>query len=256
MTQPIGTWPAETGSAEQDHSVGVVWPGPYNTHELEEVARFIPERVKMHVVGTGLESDGRVDVTLDHVLAMAEPPSIEEAAKRLVPLGVEALAYACTSASFARGLGGDRDIIDRMERVTGLPATTTSTAMLSALRRFEVSRVAVLAPYVREINEKLTAFLEDSGFPVVRMVGLNRLRDIELIPPETTVDTVVNEVDSPDADGVFISCTDMMTASIVAEMERAIGKPVITANQATIWELLRLAGASQSMPKLGRLFAG
>ena len=74
------------------------------------------------------------------------------------------------------------------------------------------------------------------------MKGLNRLGDIEVIPPATIRQIVVNEVGHPDADSIFISSTGMRTADILEAMEEAAGNPVVTANQPTVWDLLRLAG--------------
>ena len=232
--------------------VGVVWPGPYTRGDFDEVNRFMPAGVTMRMVEAGSGDQG--EITLENVLELPENHNIERAANELVPLGVSAIAYACTSGSYVRGVGGDRDIADRISTATGAPATTTSSATISALRELGVTRVAVLSPHVDELNDRLGRFLEDSGFHVVRMKGLNKGGGIDLIAPGTTRETVVREVDCREADGVFISCTSMRTASILEEMERTIDKPVVAATQATAWELLCLAGASERMAGLGRLF--
>jgi maleate isomerase len=239
---------------EAKRSVGVVWPGPLSPGDFDELQEFVPPGVGLDVAGTGSEPDPDRGITLEHVLTLPGDPIIEDTAKGLAANGVKALAYACTSGSYVRGIGGDRDIADRISGATGLAATTTSSAAVQALRHLGVTRVAVLSPHIDQLNRLLGQFLEDSGFRVVRMKGLGKGSDIELIPPETTLDIIVKEVDRPDADGVFVSCTSMRTASIMDAIEQMINKPVVTANQATVWELLRLAGVSGPMPKLGRLY--
>ena len=104
------------------------------------------------------------------------------------------------------------------------------------------------------MNERLKMFLEGSGLDVLHMRGLNKLGGIEDIPPGDIRRLVLRLVDRPDADGVFVSCTSMRTASIIDSLEAAIGKPVVSALQATVWESLRLAGLWRDTPGLGRLY--
>lgn len=236
--------------------IGIVWPGPVTPADVEETIRFVPAGVLLHMLATANESEPAEpeEITLQRVLRLPGDTNIEEAAKELAPMGVAAIGYGCTSASYVRGVGGDTDIAERIAGATGLPATTTSTASVAALRHLGVSRVAVLSPHIDALNERLRLFLEDSGFGVVGMNGLNMPGGIEQLPPETIRDLVVDDVDRSDADGVFVSCTGMRTASVIDEIERKIGKPVVTALQATVWDLLRLAGVRRVLPAMGRLY--
>ena len=89
----------------------------------------------------------------------------------------------------------------------------------------------------------MRAYLEASGFVVANMVGLNQRGDIEAIEPEETRDIVISGVDAPAAEAIFISCTGLRTAAIIDELEQSLSKPVVTANQATLWRLAHLAGS-------------
>ena len=235
-------------------SVGLVWPEPVAESHLAEIRHFVPDGVAMQVMAVEPPPDTSGGITLGHVLGIAADPSIEQAARRLAALDVRALAYGCTSGSYVRGPGGDTDIVERMHAATGLPATTTSTATVRALQHLGARRVAVLSPHVAELNARLRAFLEASGFAVVRMVGLHRLGEIELIEPEETRAHVERQVDHPNADAIFISCTGLRSATVIEALERTLGKPVVAANQATMWDVLRLAGGIQELPSRGRLF--
>ena len=234
------------------HTIGFVWPGPPVPGDAEEVSRFIPDGVDWHIVGTrpDFEANDRLAITRDRLYAMAENPNIEAAAATLPGLGVQAIGYGCTSASYVRGVGGDADISARITSATGLPSTTTSTTAVEALNLLGVTRVAVLSPHVDELNERLRGFLEGHGLDVVHMRGLNKLRGIEHIPQEE----IYELVDRPEADGIFISCTGMRTSNILARLEDTTGKPVVSALQATIWGTLRLADAPLELPGLGSLF--
>jgi maleate cis-trans isomerase len=65
---------------------------------------------------------------------------------------------------------------------------------------------------------------------------------------------IAKEVDSKANDAVFISCTNFRTIEIIELLEKEIGKPVITSNQATMWHALRKLGISDNLHGYGMLF--
>ncbi len=224
--------------------VGIVWPEAVQAGHLAELGEFVPPGLELDIEPVDsappLGDDG---ITLAHVEGIARDPGIGRAARRLAERGAQAVAYGCTSGSYVLGPDGDAAIAADMRTAAGVPATTTSTAAVAALHELGVRRVAVLSPHVDALNERLRAYLEASGFAVVNMVGLNRRGDIEAIEPDQTREFVSSRVDTPAAESVFISCTGLRTAAIIDDLEAAISKPVVTANQATLWHVARLAGA-------------
>ncbi len=236
--------------------IGIVWPEAMQPGHLAELELFVPPGLELEIEPVDsappLGDDG---ITLAHVEGLARDPGIGRAARRLAERGAQAVAYGCTSGSYVLGPDGDAAIAADMRDTAGVPATTTSTAAATALRELGVNRVAVLSPHVDALNERLRAYLETAGFEVVRLVGLNRRGDIEAIEPEETLDVVSKDVDTPEGDAIFISCTGLRTAAIIEELEAAISKPIITANQATLWHVAKLAGAPAATPARGRLLA-
>ena len=64
---------------------------------------------------------------------------------------------------------------------------------------------------------------------------------------------MAREIDRPEADGIFISCTNFRTIEIIEQLEADTGKPVVTSNQASMWIALKVLGVAG--PKgYGRLF--
>ena len=61
-------------------------------------------------------------------------------------------------------------------------------------------------------------------------------------------------IDADDVGAIFIPCTAVRTLDAIEPLEDAIGKPVITAIQATMWRVARLAGLSHDAPQGGKLF--
>ena len=43
-------------------------------------------------------------------------------------------------------------------------------------------------------------------------------------------------------DAVFVSCTNLSTYDVIAPLEAELGRPVLTANQVTMWAALVEAG--------------
>jgi maleate cis-trans isomerase len=166
--------------------------------------------------------------------------------------------WACTSGSFVFGAEGAQDQAAELTRVDGCPASSTSLAFVHAARALGVRRVAVAATYPDELAQHFRTFLGAAGFDVVRFAGhgVPTAADAGLLGRDDVLDmTAVN--DDPDADAVLLPDTALHTVTWLDELEQRAGKPVLTANQVSAWEGLRLAGRVPSgVAGLGTLFAG
>jgi maleate cis-trans isomerase len=146
-------------------------------------------------------------------------------------------------------------LIAKLQAKAACPVVATSAAMVDALQHVEIRRLALATPYIDSVTEVEQRFLEESGFQVVACRGLGLSGDaIREVPPERVRDLAL-EVDHPDAQALFISCTDLRALEIVAGLEEALNKPVLTSNQVTLWALLRACGYVSKLPGLGRLLA-
>jgi maleate isomerase len=227
--------------------IGILYPGDGLLDD--EFWRLAPAGVGVFVTRTMVP---RAEVSAKVVEELASDPDIEQSALRYA-IDLSSIAFACTSVSFFRGAGGDQEIIERIEKAAGVPATTTSTAAVKALQALGTARVAVATPYVDEINDRLADFLAGHGFLVVAMKGLQLGRDIGLVPAGD-VYQFVKGMQRPEADAIFISCTNFATVEILDALEQDLGLPVISANQVTMWEALNLAGVKPFKPGCGSLF--
>lgn len=178
-----------------------------------------------------------------------------EAAALLSQAPVDVIALGCTSGSFIGGCDYDRELIKEMEEASkGIPSITTSASVVAALESYGVKKVAVATPYIEEVNERGRKYLEDSGFEVTNLIGLNlrQDRDIDSQPLEI-VYKLAKEVDSEDAEAVVILCTGIRSIGILEHLEKDLGKPVISAIQATFWHALRISGIKDSIKGYGSL---
>ena len=224
--------------------LGVMVPSSNVTMEYE-LYKMAPEGVTIHFTRIPQTED-----TEEQLVAMIN--YVPQAAQLLAHARVDAIAFGCTSGSFIKGTGYDREIIKRIEENTGVPATTTTTAVLEALKLMEMRKISVGAPYTDPIMQKLKKLLEDNGFKVIKMKGLGLIKGEGDLPLDVTY-KLAREIDSPESDGIFISCTDFKTVEILEILEEDLGKPVVSSNQATMWKLLRLAGLKTKIRGFGTL---
>jgi maleate isomerase len=218
---------------------------------VSEFRRFMPPEVELISAATYVPP---ADNTLDLAVTLAENGEIEEAARRLLRHSPSCFAYYCTTISFARGPGGDRDIAQRITSATGKPATTSSTAMIEAFRALNISRVALASPYLLDVEQRFIEFIEGHGVKVIRSLSLCLKQNHSIVPPED-ISALAEAADVPEAEAIFVGCTGQKLAVFIDCLEAKHGKPVLTANQVTGWHALRLAGIQPRLSGRGRLFA-
>ncbi|RQS63420.1 Asp/Glu racemase [Burkholderia sp. Bp8963] len=168
---------------------------------------------------------------------------------------LDVVAFGCTSASMV--LGEERVIERIREARPEVECTTPITAARVAMNALGASRIALLTPYVRTINESLREYLGGRGIDVVRMGSFEHSDDNEVarIDADSVRNAILKIGRHDDVDAVFVSCTSLRLADHVTEIESALGKPVTSSNHAMAWHALRLGGVKDKLPKLGRLFA-
>src|SRR5699024_2782878 len=97
---------------------------------------------------------------------------LEGAAKMYRDQRHDVILFACTSGSCIKGYGFDKECIARIERASGWPGLTTSTAVLEAFQALGLNKTVVMTPYPEETNETEKKFLEDNGLEVTSITGV------------------------------------------------------------------------------------
>jgi len=182
---------------------------------------------------------------------------IESGARYLATARVDAISYGCTTGSFFKGPGWDREMIALIEDTAKVPAVATSPAVVEALRLFGARRLSVATPYPDWNNQRLRTYLAAQGFEVLNLeaepsaacAGNQGINDQD---PSVIVEFATRAC-RPDADALLCSCTAWRSVEAVEEIERRTGKPAVTSNQASIWMTLRRLGHRAPIPGFGRL---
>jgi maleate isomerase len=170
-------------------------------------------------------------------------------------LSPDLVAYACTAGTFVDGPDAARSLCTDIERIAGCPVVATSQSMVDALRHLSVTRIALATPYPRDVTEVERRFLVGSGFDVVASACLGR-SGADVRPTRfDEITELVRGVDRPTAEAIFVSCTDLRALEVAASLEAALGKPVLTSNQVTLWGILRALNIAPSLSGFGRLLS-
>ncbi len=197
-------------------------------------------------------------VNVQGIGAMMESPQLEEAARLIGGAPIDVLCFGGTSASFLHGTKWDRALIANMEEwVPGVPVTTASTATLAGLAEVGAGKVALATPYGDEVHQRAIRFLEENGHAVAKSDNLGISDDHELADvPLDRIYELVRSVDHPEATAFFVSCTNFRSAAVISALEEDLGRPVLSAVQASFWHSLVLAGVKGAQPGYGRLMKG
>ncbi len=232
--------------------IGFLVPPGNPTVEVEMIA-LAPPNVSVHFTrmvahGAVGAQDGLLERTRTQIAHVAENAAL------LAMVRPKVIAMAHTAMSATLGAAGEADLVARMEREHGIPFITAFGSVLAALARLGATRVALGTPYDAGATARTRAYLEAHG---IEVVSEGRLEGVANIYDETAARAreLARRVDVPAAQAVFLSGLGLPTVATLAAMERDLGKPVVSAAAAMMWNALRVAGEPAPLAGFGRLLA-
>lgn len=233
--------------------IGMIVPS-LNTIGEDDFRRFCPQDVRYHVHRIRLRKEGGV-VTVESLLR-AHLEAVEEAGY-LKDMGPDVITFNCTGASVSNGVAGDQALADRMTRELGVASSNTMVAIKRALRLVGARRIVHVCPFADKFSNDEKASLEAAGLDVMKSVGMNFVdaRQAALMDPETLAGHAVGHAQAG-MEAMLLSCANVRAFETVEFLEQKLGVPVVTSNQAVLWDVLRLAGWQGTVPGAGRLFMG
>jgi maleate isomerase len=215
--------------------VGLIIPSSNRMVE-QEMAPAFPPGVSVHV--TRLRMTGANHLAFDQLL-----PCIEEAARALIDARCGVVAFHCTANSMEGGKAGEDEILASLMRAPAPRATTTITAIQRAFDVLDARRIVLITPYSASTTAHEAEFLCRAGYDVLsaRSFALDGSDAYCATAPQFWRDRVI-EAARPDADAYFVSCANISVFGVIEELEARLERPVVTSNQAVIWDALRLIG--------------
>jgi len=184
---------------------------------------------------------------------------IEEAVKILAYEEVQVIIVAGTPPITKLGFDADKEIIRKVEMMTGKPTSTGPTIEVEAMRSLGMKRIALVGPHTGALSQHLKSYFEYCGFEVVVVKGLNIVKNADLTKQPFNRSYVLAKEAFFEAkgmvDGVLITCPRWPTVRSIAPLEKDLGVPVVTAAQALVWKALTMLNVREVQPGYGRLFA-
>ncbi|MBA2449424.1 MAG: aspartate/glutamate racemase family protein [Chloroflexi bacterium] len=180
---------------------------------------------------------------------------LPQAATDLASLYPDVVAFACTSGGAVLGADGERAMIEQLSRTTNARVVSTNEAVKSEIERHHPDRVAVITPYVGELNARIRAGLVGRGLDVVHIAGLGLSENyaIARVPPARILAFAEQQLADVSFDLLFISCTNFRGLDARPALRERFGVPVVTSNQATIGATLEALGLSLPGPSDARV---
>ena len=211
-------------------------------------------RVPLGMVGPDGAIIPRVDAEI--AKAFAAPPAVDNAAAILSAVNPAAVVYGFTSSSYILGAAADDALRQRLEsKCNGTPVVIQTDALATALRSLRARRIALIHPpwFTDELDALGAAYFRGRGF-YVDGHGPARIRsEYGDMTPEQIYNWVTEH--TPDtAEAAVIAGGGFRAIGAIAAIETALNKPVLSANQASFWMALRLAGCTDMPTGYGRLF--
>ena len=213
--------------------LGVLLPSGNFVAEAE-IRAMLPAGIGHHVTRLALRGSSS-----EQLLGMLR--RLEEASALLADAGVGLIAFHCTAVStFAPDMAGS--IVRRIEAATGIAAFSTADALLAACGAVRARRLLLVTPYLEAVHRREAAFLEAQGLTVAggAWMGIDTNAEMGRCSPEEILGFARSHAGA--ADACLLSCTAIRSAGIIPALERELGMPVLTSNQAMVWHALRRFG--------------
>ena len=240
--------------------IGVLTPhlDPVPESEFQALA---PGGVSIHAARVPLGMvgpDGRImpRVNADTARAFSQSPALDDAARLLSAVHPKAVVYAFTSSSYILGVEADAKLRGRLEKcIGGIPVVIQAMALIAALRALAVRRIALIHPpwFSPELDALGATYFRGCGFDIVHNAPAELRSEFGEIEPEKIFHWVTAHVPQT-AEAVVIGGSGFRAIGAIEALEGALGRPVVSANQAAFWHALRTAGVEKGVSRYGRIF--
>jgi maleate isomerase len=212
----------------ESRRAGLIVPSS-NTVVETDFFHHLPPEVTLHTARMFL-----ADTTAEAERVMVSkylPRAIDDIAS----IRPDVVAFACTSAGAVLGAEGEAQLIEGIAQATGAAVVSTNDAVGACIAAHNPAAIAVITPYVDELNTHIQSGLERRGLRVVRIAGMGLTDNLAIgsVSPGQIVELAAYVLAGLDFDLLFVSCTNFRGVDARETLSSRFGVPVITSNQAT-----------------------
>ncbi len=241
--------------------LGVIVPHADLVPEAE-LSAMAPDGVSIHAARVffgAMATDPNLHepVELAALRAYLQPPLLDDTAALLAGAPLSVIAYAFTSTCYLGGEGDDDIVRARLEQVVEpLPVVTTCASAVGALRSLDAERIALVHPpwISGELNDMGAAYFRRQGLDVVFAAPAVVAGGQHEVRPDDVYEWVCANVPD-DAQAVYFAGNGFRVIGAIERLERALQRPVLSANQVLLAAALEATGVAESIMGYGRLLS-
>ena len=205
--------------------------------EFRKAFRTSRNQIFVTRIPSGLEVTTKTLTSMEHHIS---------ASAKLLPQSREfsVIGYGCTSASAIIGSEKISDLIK--SGCTTREVTNPLLAATEYAKHLGVTKLALLSPYIEEINTPLRKAFEINGLSTEAFgtFGEGQEEKVARISESSTIGAAITLGQDPSTEAVFISCTNLRTFNCLDKIANKINKPVFSSNQSLAWHMKKLSQRS------------
>jgi len=179
---------------------------------------------------------------------------IPKVTKNILPdQKLDCVAYGCTSGTIAAGYQSIYEKVNLAKPNTKV--TTPITSAINALKTLKIDKVSIFTPYTDEINQSVINYFKNEKIEISELSYFDIASDLDIgkVNPEYLFD-ILGKIDLSNSDALFVSCTALPVLSIIEDLEKKVGKIVLSSNQTLIWDTLKQIDFKNQVAGYGELF--
>lgn len=228
---------------------------PFTNVNLEaDMSLMRPDGVSFHTARLGGYDEHEIP-DADQMAGLGAA-SLDEPLELLIGARPDLIMYGCTSATLTHGPSFDRDLAAQIKAMSGAQSVTAAGALVHALKHLGARQIAFASPYTPDINQAAMDYLTDCGFTIVSHAAVTEELDNTGqgdLTPDDVVELGQRAVGNG-AEALVLSCTEMRSVEAISRLEEMLDLPVVTSNQAMLFEAMQKLEMPTGAMRFGRLF--
>lgn len=160
---------------------------------------------------------------------------------------IDAIALACTGASYLLGKDQEDTLLADIEQRTKVPAFTGASASVDALRTLGANRIGLVSPYNSALDEQSAGYWNSRGFEVV--AEASAFRETDAFHPIYSLEAqaasnALAALESEELDAILMLGTGMPTLDAIAAKPFVGKAPVLSCMLCLGWKAVALRDAA------------
>lgn len=169
---------------------------------------------------------------------------VEKSLDQFANAPIQAVAFACTGASYLLGLEKETALCERVEQARGFPLVTAARAVTDSFRTLGAKKIGLVSPYPPSLTEASVAYWQSAGFDVIEVAsayndrggGNNRgeFHPIYSLQADSSA-AALNSLEEKKIDVIIMLGTGMPTLQPILDVANWNGPPVTSCMLSLAW---------------------